>query len=740
MAGVAAAGGWLGGGGEGPGLGAQPSSLCRSADGRFVAGCAHGQVWAAADGRRVKLGEVRDSRDLRLQVCLNRLVLVALKRHPLVVFDAGAALPLLGGSPSREAEVELCGDGNNSKSGGLGALLELDSSRVLVACGRGIGKGHIFLLVLGQDAVSLEHLCSVSPSGNTIVAMQWSAEGALVTVTSEKVAQLWLLAAHCKGWPSAVSAGGADGFFQLTAGKAARVPFEPAALSAAAFGGDEGAALRLVADFARLSALEPAPAEWLRGNGEAGAPWAQLFPPRLLDPLAYDGDVDGAGRPHGTGEMQLAEEPGCVYVGTWRKGQRHGLGEVRNARDQLVYSGGWRHGLRHGFGAECKPNGEQYAGWFVSGRRHGLGWLLSAPAAAEDTKRRAKAGQAAPMTRLVGFHRAGKRHGLFWCTYPRGSPDIPFAVTAESMAHLGAIRCVIYYKDGKFHGEQGFHRVDSQPLSGADRLLFNFSKYKRRELFSAQPDGRAEQDVCWACLEELELDPQPRPQQQDQDQDQDEDQDPHKQPHDGTVLECGNRACGMRVHRACLGGAAKFCLLDNCRRLYCEDIGPDELAQLARMPPRWFCYMPACQALAHAALDESQHELRPEPEEPPAKHAPPPPEERRRRRRRRAAAGKAQRRATAVASHSGEPALEHDLQPLRLPFSLASVKATLPAGSSLHAVAWDGLHVRVETDSDLEEAVEDALLRSSKLQLYWRAPRDLAAPVGLTNDFTFDYS
>jgi hypothetical protein len=431
---------------------------------------------------------------------------------------------------------------------------------------------------------------------------------------------------------------------------------------------------------------------------------------------------------------------------------------VRNARDQLVYSGGWRHGLRHGFGAECKPNGEQYAGWFVSGRRHGLGWLLSAPAAAEDTKRRAKAGQAALMTQLVGFHRAGKRHGLFWCTYPRGSPDIPFAVTAESMAHLGAIRCVIYHKDGKFHGEQGFHRADGQPLSGADRLLFNFSKYKRRELFSAQPDGRAEQDVCWACLEELELDPQPqpRPQQrpQRQDQNQDQDQDPHKQPHEGMVLECGSRACGMRVHRACLGGAAKFCLLDNCRRLYCEDIEPDELAQLARMPPRWFCYMPACQALAHAALahaalDESQHELGPEPEELPAKHAPAssPPDERRRRkhapassppderrRRRKAAAGKAQRRATAAASPSGETALEHDLQPLRLPFSLCSVKATLPAGSSLHAVAWDGLHVRVETDSDLEEAVEDALLHSRKLQLYWRAPRDLAAPVSLTND------
>jgi hypothetical protein len=287
-----------------------------------VAGCAHGQVWAAAGGRRVKLGEVRDSRDLRLQVCLNRLVLVALKRHPLVVFDAGAALPLLKGSPSREAEVELCGDGNKSKSGGLGALLELDSSRVLVACGRGIGKGHIFLLVVGPDAVSLEHLCSVSPSGNTIVAMQWSVKGALVTVTSEKVAQLWSLATHHKGWPSAVTASGTGVFFQLTAGQAARVPFEPAALAAAAFGGDEGAALRLVADFSRLSALEPAPGEWLRGSGEAGAPWAQLFPPRLLDPLAYDGDVDGAGRPHGTGEMQLASPaastsaPGARASGT----------------------------------------------------------------------------------------------------------------------------------------------------------------------------------------------------------------------------------------------------------------------------------------------------------------------------------------------------------------------------------------------------------------------------------------
>jgi hypothetical protein len=715
------------GGGQAAVLVAHPSSLCRSADARFVAGCAHGQVWAAAGGTRVKLGEVRDSRDLRLQVCLGRLVLVALKRHPLVVFDAGAALPLLGGSPSRDAEVELCGNGNNSKSGGLGALLELDGSRVLLACGRGIGKGHVFLLVVGTGAVTLEHLCSVSPSGNTIVAMQWSAEGALVTVTSEKVAQLWSLATHREGWPRVVSGGAA---FQLTAGQAARVPFEPAALAAAAFGGDEGAALRLVADFERLSALEPAPAEWLRGSGEAGTPWAQLFPPRLLDPLAYDGDVDGAGRPHGTGEMQLEGEPGCVYLGTWRKGQRHGLGEVRNARSQLVYSGGWRHGLRHGFGTECKPNGEQYEGWFVSGRRHGLGFLQSVPVAAEEGRRRTNRGQAAPFTQLVGFHRAGKRHGLFWCTYPRGSPDIPFAITAESMAHLGAIRSVIYYKDGKFHGEQGFHRADGQPLSGADRLLFNFSAHRRHELFSAQPDGRAELDVCWACLEELESQAQLQQQHQQQQQQQQQGHHPQEHPRDGIVLECGNRACGMKVHRACLGGAAKFCLLDNSRRLFCEDIEPDEWVELARMPPRWFCYMPACQALARAALDESQHSLVSELEEVPAKPAPAPPPayERRRQRRRKPAAGKAPRRATAAASLSSGPALDHDLQPLNLPFTLTSVKSTLPAGSSLHAVAWDGLHVRVETDSDLEEAVEEALLRCEKLQLYWRAPRELAPP------------
>lgn len=111
---------------------------------------------------------------------------------------------------------------------------------------------------------------------------------------------------------------------------------------------------------------------------------AKLFPPRLLDSFAYEGEVNKDGVPHGYGIQCLPSDEFLVYEGIWCNGRRHGTGQLIDERlGAVVYAGGWKNDVMHGiafnsrffltlflagFGVEEKGS-EIYEGWFQRGVR-----------------------------------------------------------------------------------------------------------------------------------------------------------------------------------------------------------------------------------------------------------------------------------------------------------------------------------------------------------------------------------
>ena len=89
------------------------------------------------------------------------------------------------------------------------------------------------------------------------------------------------------------------------------------------------------------------------------------------DGSTYDGDVNHANKPHGSGTLRPG--PGSAdsrefisYVGDFRDGKRHGWGVMKYAADACglssVYDGEWRDGRRHGFGTMASGGGSRYEG------------------------------------------------------------------------------------------------------------------------------------------------------------------------------------------------------------------------------------------------------------------------------------------------------------------------------------------------------------------------------------------
>ncbi|BDA43172.1 probable radial spoke head 1 homolog at C-terminar half [Coccomyxa sp. Obi] len=82
----------------------------------------------------------------------------------------------------------------------------------------------------------------------------------------------------------------------------------------------------------------------------------------------YEGEfVDGAFE--GLGAETFSEG---LYVGSFRNGQRHGLG-VCHYRNGDYYEGQWRAGVRHGMGMQQCTDGSNYVGGYAAGQRRGCG-------------------------------------------------------------------------------------------------------------------------------------------------------------------------------------------------------------------------------------------------------------------------------------------------------------------------------------------------------------------------------
>ncbi|GBG29967.1 MORN repeat-containing protein 4 [Hondaea fermentalgiana] len=545
----------------------------------FLVGFAHGEIWMLDEktGIRIQLGTVAGTSlqdaDVKVLTCLGQFVFVGAKRgtrNVLQVFNVG---PVLGNASALRASspdsLSLAFD-SHTKHRGLGAVRAVaNASRdpergqaVLVACGRGIGKAHLWRFWLkpeSQSSIQIDYVGGIGTKTNTIDAIALSACGNILVVTSamENLAQAWHLPAQ-------------------------EVPFELRSSSAQRINTDlDSLQNALLGDSAAASQLGREHASHGRDNNlldliqSRGEPWPRLFPPRLLDPAAYDGDTDAQGRPHGVGSQLLDERGYLLYTGEWKNGERHGVGQVIDERSgKIVYVGGWRHGLRHGFGLELRTGstdtGEVYEGWWRNGARHGLGSVyLSKQASGLSADSASK-----ERIRYVGFFREGKQHGLGWWTWPAQSPLLPFAVTLNAMAHLGAIRCIVQFKDGHFFDEFGFHRVDGIPISVHEQSLFNFPA-RRRAKFAEHADGRWAGAECWGCMSSTDSD---------------------------DWVTCGNPSCGMRMHLECLGRTARqFPSCELARALYCEDLSAREMKKLRLHIGDhlvFYCPMPVCQEMA----------------------------------------------------------------------------------------------------------------------------------------------
>ncbi|KAG5187926.1 hypothetical protein JKP88DRAFT_262315 [Tribonema minus] len=96
-----------------------------------------------------------------------------------------------------------------------------------------------------------------------------------------------------------------------------------------------------------------------------------------LDPGAAAEGGSEQRRRHGSAGSAAPPPHGFVYVGEWRGGKQHGLGQC-NYGDGRVYSGQWREGEWWGEGRLVLPDGGRYEGEFAAAKQHGLGMLTTA--------------------------------------------------------------------------------------------------------------------------------------------------------------------------------------------------------------------------------------------------------------------------------------------------------------------------------------------------------------------------
>ena len=568
-----------------------PSSITYQ-NGLFIAGWYAGEVWFLNEknGERFKLCDAGRANFSEYGVCLiscfGRYLFIGEKtsrKHPLRIFDVDRILTTKDSIIDAEKLlIDIEADGKQRGLCAISSISDEYSGPVfLLACGHGIGTAHIWKFSECENqGHMMKYLGKLNAAGNTILAMQFSSCGSfLVTITSDEVAQKWKIPSHFSDADSSAT-------FDIKAKEGQRVAVDMLSLTEA-FGGEQMLSSRLLSKFNRSRIIRDVPL-WLKEAENVNINWGKLFPPRLLDPLAYDGDVDDQGIPHGFGTQAVNGDANRIYYGDWKHGLQNGRGQLIDERsDTIVYTGMWKNGVRHGFGHEMlSASGEEYTGFFQNGKRSGLGILILSN---KDSLLESTNECIEKRVHVVGFFNNGERHGLSWNTFGKDCPAVPFAITPGSIQHILPIRCIMQYTHGEFSREFGYHRVDGQSLTNLDHDLFNFKSSKKAKCFSINADGHWDRPECWACLninlvEVLEA----------------EKLDEHQK----ALLVCNNSTCRMRVHSHCLGHPlAKRCFLWNrLYRFYCDDAEDDQIDDEDQPQPAngiWYCPMPSCQKLAN---------------------------------------------------------------------------------------------------------------------------------------------
>jgi len=507
----------------------RPSWLCSTDS--LVCGSTLGEVWMKrrGDKQRDFLGTLHNTPSFRgIKVFNAGPFLWTGSRNDFKVFDT-----------RNKQEVIIGDDFQQRRFRGLGDVLMRDDT-FLAAFGRGVGKAYVWRFEMQEENVmSSKYLGAIHARSNTIAVLKFSDCGKFLISTTHgfDIFQVWNLEQATIPFD-----------FKTSQSVSSRATLDTPTLEK--WLGSREAALSVLEQH-RYFDNDSDPREYHKTSPE----WESPFPLRLLEPFAYDGDVDSFGRPNGYGE-QADEETNMLYEGGWVDGEKRGNGTLSDIRSgKLVYSGSWKNCLRHGFGKEYKGT-EMYEGWWRHGHRHGIGKLF--------IKKHC----------FTGCFSKGKRHGMGFLTWPKNDPAIPFRVTLASIEHLGAIRCIQSFKNDKFCNEFSFVRVDGKPISELDKLLFNIEEPTDISFRNMSHNL----GICWVCLGSITQD----------------------------RVSCANKICPVMFHRKCIGKKpSEYFNWDRNLKMYCsgnedeseenmncEDDAPD-------IGDDWYCPVSECQAIFH---------------------------------------------------------------------------------------------------------------------------------------------
>lgn len=79
------------------------------------------------------------------------------------------------------------------------------------------------------------------------------------------------------------------------------------------------------------------------------------------------------------GKGHYVSRSGKLYEGDWERNYRHGFGVLAQRKENLVfdleYRGNWKNGWPDGEGFKRYPDGSFYIGNFRRGKRHGYGQM-----------------------------------------------------------------------------------------------------------------------------------------------------------------------------------------------------------------------------------------------------------------------------------------------------------------------------------------------------------------------------
>lgn len=110
------------------------------------------------------------------------------------------------------------------------------------------------------------------------------------------------------------------------------------------------------------------------GLGTDGTP--RYYEGEYVDGVRYGKGVHVFTRaPAGEEDETPAAKRQTRYVGDWKDGNMHGIGQITYPSGD-VYYGTWRNNLKHGRGSYSYKNGDVYSGDFAQNDKHGEGTLL----------------------------------------------------------------------------------------------------------------------------------------------------------------------------------------------------------------------------------------------------------------------------------------------------------------------------------------------------------------------------